>query len=107
PLDRLTELRRLNLTDSKVTSLPPSETLRHVLVFPASLVAESAPAPEQRFSMPAPLPPVPLSAAPSIAPEPEPIPASPPWKAAKPAVKAPPQQQTASLPIPRPPLPPK
>ena len=107
PLDRLSELRRLNLTDSKVTSLSPSETLRHVLVFPASLVAEPAPAPEQRFSMPVPLPPVPLSAAPSIAPEPEPVPASPPWKAAKPPVKAPPQQQTASLPIPRPPLPPK
>jgi serine/threonine protein kinase len=108
PLDRLTELRRLNLTDSRVTSLPQSETLRHVLVFPAGLVAEPAPAPEQRFSAPVPSAPVPLSPAPSVAPEPEPVPAPPPLRAAKPPpVKAPPQQQTASIPIPRPPLPPK
>ncbi len=114
PLDRLGELRRLNLTDSKVTSLPQSETLRHVLVFPASLVAEPAPPPEQRLSTPGPLP-----SFPSPAPEPEPqaAPAAPPLKLARPPSKPQPppqqpppqqqQQQTALIPIPRPPLPPK
>jgi serine/threonine protein kinase len=106
PLDRLTGLRRLNLIDSKVTSLPQSEILRHVLVFPASLVAAPVPAPEQRFSPVLPLPPVA-----SVGPEPEAAPApvlAPPWKAAKPPAKAPPQQAAATpAPIPRLPLPPK